>query len=624
MKAHTTRVLVVVALVAGVVTLAWHAASPRGTGGFGPSGAQTEREERADAAEPRVAPKYADVATANALALDVIRTRMDSGDPAEQNWEVALELVRADPVSADADEVFAAWMTGRGGFDELTTTGLRVARSVDGARTFAPVPVEIPPVARHIPFDPTVAFDRIGRRAYIAAAGQDISMSRRLWVAGSVGNDSAAFVPGGLLPEPPAGQFHDKVWLAAGPRPGNAAQGVLYAFDRTGVIASIDQGTTWSTAVRPQRLSNLVQPVVFPDGTLAVAYYGTGNQPLFASSVDEGRSFSAPVPIHAYVGSPAEVLSAGAIAGAHRVPPTTVIARSPVDGRIHAVLHDVTQRSGANADVDVLLVESADGGATWSAPRNLTAGAPPYTDQYMPWIAIDASGRLHAAWLDGSRSTTDDAATDALVDVQYAMSTDHGASWTTTRLTDDPIPTARTRWSPLSVASGGQFVGDYFTLVVSGRAAYVAHPVFEAQTIGMAVSRVAIAGGIVPIRDPRGLTGPWFDRDASGQGIELHWLAGDRLLVFFYGHHDNGANFFLVGTRDGRFGYDEALEIPLVETTGGRYNNYDPAQVRVSPWGRVDLRFASCAAATATLTGPDGVKTLDLERLAVAPGLPCD
>ena len=111
MKTHTTGVLVVVAVVTGVVALAWRAASPPRSAGFGPASGESPHEERVDAAEPRVAPKYAGVAEAGALALDVIRTRMDSGDPAEQNWEVALEVVRADPASADSDEVYAAWMT---------------------------------------------------------------------------------------------------------------------------------------------------------------------------------------------------------------------------------------------------------------------------------------------------------------------------------------------------------------------------------------------------------------------------------------------------------------------------------------------------------------------------------
>ena len=143
--------------------------------------------------------------------------------------------------------------------------------------------------------------------------------------------------------------------------------------------------------------------------------------------------------------------------------------------------------------------------------------------------------------------------------------------------------------------------------------------------IGMAVSRIALGGGSArPINDPRGLTGAWYEPATSGQGIELQWLAGERLLLFFYGHRDDGSNLFLVGTRDGRFDYGQEISVPLVVTRGGRFNGLDPMAIRREPWGSVRLVFDSCDAATAVLSGLDGTQALVLERIALAPGLPCD
>ena len=67
-------------------------------------------------------------------ALVVRRTRLDAGQPELQNWEVALDVVRADPATADGDELLALWMNARTGADGVSDTGLSLARSIDGGR----------------------------------------------------------------------------------------------------------------------------------------------------------------------------------------------------------------------------------------------------------------------------------------------------------------------------------------------------------------------------------------------------------------------------------------------------------------------------------------------------------
>lgn len=135
---------------------------------------------------------------------------------------------------------------------------------------------------------------------------------------------------------------------------------------------------------------------------------------------------------------------------------------------------------------------------------------------------------------------------------------------------------------------------------------------------------VVNAAGAATIADPRGLTGAWFDPATSGQGAELQWVEGDRLLVLFYGHHDDGENFYVIGTRDGRFDYGQTLTIPLSSTRGGRFNGLDPNAIVRAPWGTMSLRFDSCSAATATLAGLDGTQTLALQPLTRGPGLRCE
>ncbi len=584
--------------------------------GFGPS-AYVDAEHEPAMSDAPLVPKIFEAAPVREKALDVRQTRVDVGDPLVENWEVAIEVARADPASADGDEVYAVWMTGRESASSVTTTRLRAVRSADGARTFVELPLEIPASAQPIQIDPTVEFDRIDNKAYIAAMGQTSHTGRNFWLATGVGNDATAFAPGVAVP---AGTLPDKPWLASGPRPGDATRSVLYFADRDGIRASTDRGATWSSIVHPFGGGNLLQPEVFPDGTLAATVFGA--QALFARSTDMGRTFAARRAIHTFAGDMTELITSG-LPGSFRAAPAAMFARSPVDGRLYAVVYDVVRRDARGADLDVLLFTSDDNGNTWSAGRALAGDT--FIDQFIPTIGVDAAGRVHIAYLESRTADGSDTASAGRVDVWYAVSTDRGASFTSQKLTSAPIPTEVTRWSPLGNAPDAQFVGDYISLAVSQRAVYVAHPVFEANTVGMTVSRIALdAAATTAIRDPRGLTGPWYEPASAGQGFEFHWITGDRLLVFFYGFHDDGSNFFVSGVREGRFDYGQSFDVPLVAATGGRYNGLDPAAIRRPAWGTVRVRFDSCTAANARLDGTDGVKELRLERLTLAPNLPCD
>jgi hypothetical protein len=149
---------------------------------------------------------------------------------------------------------------------------------------------------------------------------------------------------------------------------------------------------------------------------------------------------------------------------------------------------------------------------------------------------------------------------------------------------------------------------------------------FEASYLAQLATHsfTVAAAAATPIADPRGLVGAWYEPASSGQGLEIQWLEGGVLLVFFYGHRDNGANLFLTGTRGGAIDYGQALDIALTETQGGRFTAFNPASIQRLAWGTLRLTFTSCTAAVATLTGTDGSQTLQLQRLGRTPGLDCD
>lgn len=591
--------------------------------GFGPpapASAAPAHPTPTQQAPVRIAPGYLPSHTVPMpKAVAFRQTRIDALDASVQNWEVELDVLRAGH-HADEDELFAVWMTGRPGEDDRTITGIGMARSSDGARSFTGVDVASPISQTAIPFDPIVAQDPSTQRTLVSVMEQTPPFTRQLWVARSEPGQGAQFETGRLLPLAP-GEIPDKGWFAIGRDPLEPSRTVIHLATRAGMRASRDGGETWEGPLALPGSSNLLQPVALDDGTLLVAYLGTGGQALLVRSGDGGRTYSAPRAIHTFVGDIGD-LSNPALPGFFRAPPTTVLAPAP-GGRLYAALHDITERDGAEAGLDVLLFHSDDGGQTWSAGRNVTLDSPTFTDQFLPTLSVDADGRLHLAYFDARSPDGTDAHPVALVDAWYARSDDGGATWSRTRLTASPIDSSGTRWAPTG-AQDAQFLGDYFTLALSPHAAYVAHPVQAQGVYGMAVSRIDLAADATPIRDPRGLTGPWYEPATSGQGFEFTWIAGDALAVAFYGHRDNGANLFLTGVRAGRFAYGDTLEIPLTTVTGGRFNGFDRDAIRTAAWGRLTLRFDSCTRAVARLEGADGSKEMQLERLARVPSLPCD
>lgn len=125
------------------------------------------------------------------------------------------------------------------------------------------------------------------------------------------------------------------------------------------------------------------------------------------------------------------------------------------------------------------------------------------------------------------------------------------------------------------------------------------------------------------IGDMRGLVGAWYEPATSGQGFELHWLNDQTALLFFYGHHDDGRNFFVLGQRDGRFDFGQEVVFDLYQTLGGRFNGLEPGDIARPAWGQARITFVSCETAVAELDGIDGTQVLNLERLGRTEGLDC-
>lgn len=577
----------------------------------------------------------AHLSSTSALAeseLRVSQTRLDVPDPRVQNYEVQLKYVPAR--DGRPEGLYATWMTGRQLEDGFTETRLALAYSSDGGRLFERVPTSFSDVPRAIHFDPTLEYDPASDRLVLVKLIADPLVSggnirHTLWASRTDAGVRDRMGPGRLLEQPDTGNRSlDKGWLAAGWD--TQGRSVIYLTDVRGVRASRDGGETWSAPTRIQHVLNLLQPTVLDDGRLFVSYLGVASgqparsaQALFVSG-DTEDSLSQPASLHDFFGS-LDDITGDATPGNFRTAPAIVVAQSPVDGRLFAVLHDVTARRPGDPrdqDLDVLMRVSEDGGRTWGPARNLTVGLEAFSDQFMPWIDVDAFGHLHLMYYESGTGPQADQRPSADVHVWYARSEDGGVTWKRTRLSANPIPSAVTRWAPYGQPL--QFLGDYNSLEVGRDAVFAAHPVYEGGTIGMTVSRVELAGASsVQPSNPVALGGLWYEPATSGQGFQFGWIEGGVFTVMFFGHRDSGENLFLTGAHSGHPSFGQTLNIPLQRVTGGRFNALDPAAIQRSDWGVLQLRFNGCDSATATLSGVDGETRLQLQRLGRPPGIAC-
>jgi len=119
-------------------------------------------------------------------------------------------------------------------------------------------------------------------------------------------------------------------------------------------------------------------------------------------------------------------------------------------------------------DADVVYVRSTNGGASWSAPIDMSNGAAGH--QFFPSLDTDGSA-LHVAWYD-SRLDSPAGGTINGLDVFYNQSTNSGTTFSPDeRVTDASFdPNAVSRFPVFCAA----FIGDYLDIdAVGGRVATI-------------------------------------------------------------------------------------------------------------------------------------------------------
>jgi hypothetical protein len=374
--------------------------------------------------------------------------------------------------------------------------------------------------------DPNVDFDTKGRvyqtmlpfNSYFDATrlhpDGEIDMSYsddlgRHWVKGN----------GGRALEPPnnasalqLGHVEDKQWVAVNHIVGNKFQDHVYAawavFNgqsiKVRMAVSRDRGQTFDKAVTistPSQVSRgatYVLPEIDAAGALYVSVVsfpanGGAHTIYVARSTDDGRTFSAFVPITTVTIPPGEVYSNTRF----RSGIAENFAASPTyPNHLYLTYEDW---DAVASQADVKFTQSTDGGATWSTAvvvnDNVDAVGVP-TDQFQPSVAAGPDGAVAVAFYDRRSACPNDPSvlpadvgrTNFCIDTSLQAYKDSGSGAVPVAAN---VPISQYTWDPeqpgqhvggLSqypcagatdpCATGSGFIGDYFALAISGRNIY--------------------------------------------------------------------------------------------------------------------------------------------------------
>jgi len=305
----------------------------------------------------------------------------------------------------------------------------------DGGRTWSEYPL-YSNSAYQGTGDPSVAFDADGH-AYYATLGFRFVGPRNATnpdvLVGNSGDSgrtwSVTRIAAGSGTETSVGDLLDKEYLAAWGH-GNAIVtfgdfrlGQKGAFISARIMSSVthDAGRTWST---PRVISGALDqafvsvPTVGADGRINVAFLNTtdlttgrDDYEVVEVSPATGARVAGPFKVATVIDGATDYPVAGGrqtyqdslfrtwAAGNITADPTRAGHLAVVwsDMR-NSVLPAPTNPYVAKTNSDVVVSQSFDHGATWSAPTALAAA----NDQFMPWGAYDASGRLRIGTFDRS------------------------------------------------------------------------------------------------------------------------------------------------------------------------------------------------------------------------------
>lgn len=283
----------------------------------------------------------------------------------------------------------------------------------------------------------------------------------------------------------PAGPWQyttvDKPWIVAGDPnlPGGQEYYVTYSLGNHHYwyLRSVDGGQTWYRAPitlggdpnQPVQGNGVAQPAVDGDGPLYVAYVTGSENPHIALLVGVDAPTSPPPSVDfsklkrqaddpndppVPVGIPLNHTHFNALLpGPFETKVVSQLAVDPSDAdRLYIVYHNTETNDPNDTDVNVYLHKLAKVGDYWQLGPQRQVNDPSATtyesDQFLPSVTVDDTGRVHIIYYDDQRFTDgptgdlqpDQGSPEPDFDVYYAWSEDQGANWLYARLHLDPDP----------------------------------------------------------------------------------------------------------------------------------------------------------------------------------------
>jgi Neuraminidase (sialidase) len=330
----------------------------------------------------------ADAADKVASNCEVVSRRL-SVDP-YKNVDSQHETAVEPDSFAWGDTVVAVFQLGRRANGAAANIGTAMSRDDGRTWTRAVLPGTtqnaIPPGSQLAASDPSVTYDAVHSVWIVSTLTLESSDLSHVYTA-----RSADGVHWSTPVDAAIGPVLDKEWIACDNGTASPFQGrcyLEYTDDQKNIIVSqfsTDGGLTWSPPARAGSVLVGTQPVIQPNGTLVVVAGDYRDERALSGSMIAYRSTDGGATFTRFVVSD---LQATDNAPMRAISLPSVEADS--NGTIYATWSDCRFRAGCSQN-DLVLSTSTDG-MTWTAPTRVTSGA----DAFIPGLAADPAhpGRL--------------------------------------------------------------------------------------------------------------------------------------------------------------------------------------------------------------------------------------
>jgi hypothetical protein len=312
-------------------------------------------------------------------------------------------------------------------------------------------------------------------------------------------------------------------------------------------VAYSDNGTSWTTVVMGSGTEIGGNVSIAADGTVYAAWnhysqtggVGTGDSLFAAKSTDGGATWVAPhanpIVQHNLASFGTNNKPAAQDSRGINAFPIIDVDRNPASanfGKVYIAYNDFPPSTGSGNNLNVYLINSANGGATWSS-QVLVNDDGGTTTQFFPWMSVDQSdGTVNMSWID----TRNFSANNRQTQMFTARSVNGGTSFETNVSVEDNGGNFRNNvnysddnTTDNSARNGNQY-GDYEGVVATNR---ISHPIWtdtrnfypSADTQSPTRVEDAVTCALANCSAPSSIAAPSTATACSPSRVQITWSA---------------------------------------------------------------------------------------------------